>query len=157
MNTNNTSTQLSLIDEQDFLPIDQLNHLPAFAKDLLKLGQVLLVDCNSVRELTAAKVSALLFRHKLGYLRPLHIREEISHYHGEIRGGSISVEWEELWDMPCRSCPHYHFSFYRLFRPQELMVVNGVRIQSNIRQDAAQEASQVHNATPLEEVQHECA
>jgi hypothetical protein len=54
--------------------------------------------------------------------RPKEIREQLRWYGGELRGGGVKVEWQEWPGKNYRTVPHYHFTFSRIYRPEDLVV-----------------------------------
>lgn len=123
-NTNKTN-QTTVLDEQtEFISIDDPNlNWPPFVLSMLKVGRILTKKEAERFEITAAQVSRCMQSHineiKNVY-RGREIRMLFGYYGGYLVGGGIKIEAQEYY--PNNSTvKHYHFSFTRLYRPEELI------------------------------------
>jgi hypothetical protein len=93
---------------------------------LLKLGRILTAKEGERRDFSAAKITKLMDKHRnvVSSFGPMEIREYFwTHPHVEILGGGIRVEWFPTQDPHRRNDPpHVSISFYRVYRPEELVV-----------------------------------
>lgn len=126
MNSNNTETTTTNEIYREFLPIDGRNTgLPIFVISMLRIGQILTAKEAVKREVTATRISALMDRHRNeipSTYTAWEIREQLSRYGGELKGGGVKIEWQEWPGKNYRLIPHYHFSFSRLYKPEDYVV-----------------------------------
>jgi hypothetical protein len=140
MNTDNTLNQDQQIQtqaqnepdlymEQCFRSIDGpvLEMWERFPISLLRIGRILLTKESERRDFSAAQISRLMAKHgniMLVSYRPMDIREYFwTHPDVDFVGGGIRVEYFPTSDPHQRNHPpHYSISFYRVYRPEELVV-----------------------------------
>jgi hypothetical protein len=95
---------------------------------MLKLGRILTAKGSDRRDFSAAKISGLTYKHRniVGTFLPMEIREYFWTHPGvEILGGGIRVEWFPTEDPHRRNDPpHVSISFYRVYRPEDLLPKN---------------------------------
>jgi len=120
-------TRPSSFYELGFLPIDDpITHWKQkFPITMLKVGRMLTAKTLVAREVTTVRLSRFMARHKdelPGYYTPKQIHEQLHDQGGEILGGGIHIEWQELYHDTRRQIPRYHFTFSRILRPEELIV-----------------------------------
>jgi hypothetical protein len=132
-NDNQAGTQAEAPDlytQQCFRSIDGpvLEQWERFPISLLRLGRILTAKEAERRNLSAAQVCRWMDKHRdlmLVSYRPMEVRDYLfNHQHIEIVGGGIRVEWFPQDDEPRRrgDAPHVSLSFYRIYRPEELVV-----------------------------------
>lgn len=109
--------------DPEFTSIDDPNlNWPPFVLAMLRLGRILTQKEHIRRELTAQQVSRLMERHRLEVhrvYRPLEIRENFEYYGCYIVGGGVKVEGYEL-SISYKNFRHYHFTFTRILRPEDV-------------------------------------
>jgi len=93
-----------------------------FPISMLRIGRILLKHDAEVMNVSAAKISRLMTKHRNelpGEYTALQIREELYKYHGEIRGGGIKIEWAQNLYKPYRTVPHFDFNISRILREED--------------------------------------
>ena len=133
MNPEETETTTTSQTEPDFInlcsypidgPIEDWRH--RFPISMLRVGRILLKNTDEVMGVSETRVSKLMAKHRnetAGY-SPLQSREELHKFHGEIRGGGIRIEWTENLHKRYRSVPHYDFTFSRVYKPDDCIILN---------------------------------
>jgi hypothetical protein len=126
-----TKNEPDLYMEECFRSIDGpvLEMWERFPMSLLRIGRILLAKESERRDFSAAQISRLMARHRnimLVSCRPMDIREYLSNnMTGEIVGGGVRIEWFPLSDPHKRNQPpHFSISFYRVYRPEDLVPKN---------------------------------
>jgi len=123
MNTNNPTA--STETDPDFLPIDGPDTgLPSFVLAMLRTAQIETAKDYERREITSETISRWMKKHRNlipTTYRPKEIREQLWRYGGEIRGGGVKIEWSELPEEHYGSARHYHFTFTKLFKTEQMV------------------------------------
>jgi hypothetical protein len=123
MNSNDTTTTKAI--DPDFLPIDGPDTgLPSFILAMLRTAQIETAKEYERREITSETISRWMKKHRNHIpttYRPKEIREQLWRYGGEIRGGGVKIEWSELPETHYGSARHYHFTFTKLLKPEQMV------------------------------------
>jgi len=117
---------LDIYYEMCFAPIDTMVdwRLQRFPFTMLQVGKILLKKEYTVREVSATRISRIMYRHRnemFGSYTAGEICKAVQYGMFEILGAGIRIDWAELNTSTLRN-PKYDFDFTAVFRPEDYVV-----------------------------------
>jgi hypothetical protein len=129
-NTNTTPASTTTEEAIDpvFMSIEGEVGLSPFMVSMLRVGQFLTAKHPVVREVTAERISKILFRKGWHRYSPLEIRDLWEFYHYYMEAGGVEIQSSEL-PFPHRGPHHYHFTFTKRYTAEETRKMREITVE----------------------------